>query len=83
MPRLAAVCMFIGKDTHMRTNIVIDDALMDEAMKASGAQTKREAVEMGLKTLLRLSRQADIRKLRGKLDWQGDLDAMRRDDPEA
>jgi Arc/MetJ family transcription regulator len=63
----------------MRTNIVIDDHLMDEAMKASGAQTKREAVEMGLKTLLRLSRQGDIRKLRGKLDWQGDLDAMRRD----
>jgi Arc/MetJ family transcription regulator len=63
----------------MRTNIVIDDALMSEAMKASGAQTKREAVELGLRTLLKLSRQADIRKLRGKLDWQGDLDAMRRD----
>ena len=65
----------------MRTNIVIDDRLMAEAMKASGAQTKLEAVELGLKTLLRLSRQAEIRKLRGKLDWQGDLDAMRRDDP--
>lgn len=63
----------------MRTNIVIDDSLMTEAMKASGAQTKREAVELGLKTLLKLSRQADIRKLRGKLDWQGDLDAMRTD----
>lgn len=67
----------------MRTNIVIDDGLMSEAMKASGAQTKREAVEMGLRTLLRLSRQADLRTLRGKLDWQGDLDAMRRDDSEA
>lgn len=64
----------------MRTNIVIDDHLMDEAMKASGAQTKREAVEQGLKALVRLSRQGDVRKLRGKLDWQGDLDAMRRDD---
>ena len=63
----------------MRTNIVIDDRLMSEAMKASGAQSKREAVEMGLKTLLRLSRQADIRKMRGKLDWQGDLEAMRTD----
>jgi Arc/MetJ family transcription regulator len=63
----------------MRTNIVIDDRLMAEAMNASGAQTKREAVELGLKTLLKLSRQADIRSLRGKLDWQGDLDAMRRD----
>jgi Arc/MetJ family transcription regulator len=63
----------------MRTNIMIDDALMREAMKASGARTRREAVEMGLRTLLRLSRQADIRTLRGKLDWQGDLDAMRRE----
>jgi len=63
----------------MRTNIVIDDRLMTEAMKASGAQTKREAVERGLKALVRLSRQGEIRKLRGKLDWQGDLDAMRRD----
>lgn len=64
----------------MRTNIVIDDGLMAEAMRASGAQTKREAVEMGLQALLRLSRQAELRALRGKLDWQGDLDAMRRDD---
>jgi Arc/MetJ family transcription regulator len=63
----------------MRTNIMIDDALVREAMKASGARTRREAVEMGLRTLLRLSRQADIRTLRGKLDWQGDLDAMRRE----
>ncbi|WP_443970339.1 type II toxin-antitoxin system VapB family antitoxin [Sphingobium sp. CR28] len=63
----------------MRTNIVIDDGLISEAMKASGAQTKREAVERGLKALVQLSRQGDIRKLRGKLDWQGDLDAMRRD----
>jgi Arc/MetJ family transcription regulator len=63
----------------MRTNIMIDDALVREAMKASGARTKREAVEMGLRALLRLSRQEDIRTLRRKLDWQGDLDAMRRD----
>jgi Arc/MetJ family transcription regulator len=63
----------------MRTNIVIDDELIAEAMKASGSRTKREAVELGLRTLLRLSRQGAIRQLRGKLDWQGDLDAMRRD----
>jgi Arc/MetJ family transcription regulator len=63
----------------MRTNIVIDDRLIADAMKATGSRTKRETVELGLKTLLRLSRQAAIRKLRGKLDWQGDLDAMRRD----
>jgi Arc/MetJ family transcription regulator len=63
----------------MRTNIVIDDALMAEAMRASGAKTKRETVELGLKTLLRLRRQEDIRRYRGKLPWSGDLDAMRRD----
>ncbi|MEC3948914.1 type II toxin-antitoxin system VapB family antitoxin [Sphingobium sp. HWE2-09] len=63
----------------MRTNIVIDDGLIADAMRASGARTKREAVEMGLKTLLRLSRQAELRELRGAIDWQGDLDAMRRD----
>lgn len=63
----------------MRTNIVIDDRLMAEAMKASGAQTKREAVERGLLALVRLSGQGAIRRHRGKLDWQGDLEIMRRD----
>jgi Arc/MetJ family transcription regulator len=63
----------------MRTNIVIDDELMDDALKASGAKTKREAVELGLRTLIRLRRQADIRNYRGKLGWEGDLQAMRRD----
>ncbi len=63
----------------MRTNIVIDDKLMRDTLRATGFKTKREAVEEGLRSLLRLKRQAEIRKLRGKLDWQGDLDAMRRD----
>ena len=63
----------------MRTNIVIDDALMADAMRATGARTKREAVELGLKTLLLLNRQRDIRRHRGKLAWSGDLDAMRTD----
>jgi Arc/MetJ family transcription regulator len=63
----------------MRTNIVIDDELMIEALRATGLKTKREAVELGLRTLLRLGRQSEIRRLRGKLQWQGDLDAMRRD----
>jgi Arc/MetJ family transcription regulator len=63
----------------MRTNIVIDDNLMRETLRATGLNTKRDAVELGLQTLLRLSKQAEIRRLRGKLDWQGDLDAMRRD----
>lgn len=64
----------------MRTNIVIDDALMDAAMKASGAATKRETVELGLRALVRLRRQSGIRAYRGKLPgWKGDLEAMRRD----
>ena len=62
----------------MRTNIVIDDELMRDALRATGLKTKREAVETGLRTLLRLSRQAKIRRLRGKLHWQGDFDALRR-----
>jgi Arc/MetJ family transcription regulator len=63
----------------MRTNIVIDDGLMAKAMRVTGLRTKREAVELGLKTLLRLREQEDIRGLRGKLDWSGDLDTMRTD----
>ncbi|MGA2157039.1 MAG: type II toxin-antitoxin system VapB family antitoxin [Bryobacteraceae bacterium] len=63
----------------MRTNIVIDDKLMRDTLRATGLKTKREAVEQGLRIVLRLSRQAEIRRLRGKLHWQGDLDAMRSD----
>ncbi len=63
----------------MRTNIVIDDKLMSETLQATGLRTMREAVELGLRTLLRLRKQAEVRKYRGKLQWQGDLDAMRRD----
>jgi Arc/MetJ family transcription regulator len=61
----------------MRTNVVIDDRLMSETLRATGLKTKREAVERGLETLLRLTKQAQVRKLRGKLTWQGDLNAMR------
>ena len=63
----------------MRTNIVIDDKLMDDTLKVTGLSTKREAVELGLRTLLRLGKQEKIRKFRGKLNWQGDLDDMRTD----
>lgn len=57
----------------VRTNIVIDDTLMKNALKATGLKTKREAVELGLQTLVQLKQQADIRKLRGKLKWEGNL----------
>jgi Arc/MetJ family transcription regulator len=63
----------------MRTNIVIDDRLMRETLRVTGLKTKRAAVDEALRTLLRLRKQAGIRRLRGKLDWQGDLDAMRSD----
>ena len=63
----------------MRTNIVIDDKLMRESLRATGVKTKREAVELGLRILVRLDKQAEIRKLRGKLAWEGDLEAMRTD----
>jgi Arc/MetJ family transcription regulator len=63
----------------MRTNIVIDDELMKQVLKLTGLKTKREAVEQGLKTLVRLKQQEQIRKYRGKLNWEGDLDDMRRD----
>lgn len=63
----------------MRTNIVIDDKLMRDTLRATGLKTKREAVELGLRTVLRLREQAKIRRLRGKLRWQGDLNAMRID----
>ena len=64
---------------NMRTNIVIDDKLMSDTLRATGLRTKREVVELGLKTLLRLRQQVEIKKLRGKITWEGDLDAMRRD----
>ncbi len=63
----------------MRTNIEIDDRLMKDTLKATGLKTKREAVELGLETLLRLKRQEEAKKLRGKLHWEGDLEAMRLD----
>lgn len=61
----------------MRTNIVIDDKLMADALKVSGATTKKEAVELGLKLLVRQNKQQAIRKLRGKLRWEGNLDEIR------
>ena len=63
----------------MRTNIVIDDDLMANALKMTGLRTKREAVELGLKTLIRLKQQERIQQFRGGLSWQGDLDEMRLD----
>jgi Arc/MetJ family transcription regulator len=56
----------------MRTNIVIDDALMEETRRATGLATKRETVDVALRTLLRLQQQETLRAFRGKLPWQGE-----------
>ena len=63
----------------MRANIVIDDQLMADALKVTGLKTKREAVELGLKTLIKLKQQEKIKAFKGKLKWEGNLEEMRRD----
>jgi len=63
----------------MRTNIIIDDLLMADVLKATGAKTKREAVELGLRTLLMLKQQEAIKAFKGKLKREGDLEKMRID----
>ena len=63
----------------MRTNIVIDEKLMAEALRLTGIRTKRRVVEDSLRLLIQMKRQERIRAARGKLTWSGDLDAMRRD----
>ena len=63
----------------MRTNIVIDDDLMDEAMTLSKIKTKKAVVEFGLKLLVQIKKQEQLKSLRGKLKWNGDLEAMRLD----
>ena len=76
------MCMFARYSTHMRTNIVIDEELMKQAMRASGAKTKRAAVEDGLRLLVRFGEQQRLlRATRGKLHWEGNLEEMRRDRP--
>ena len=63
----------------MRTNIVIDDKLMSLAFKASGLNTKKEVVEEALRLLVKVKNQSKLKKFRGKLRWEGDLNKMRQD----
>lgn len=63
----------------MRTNIIIDDDLMNEAMTLSQIKTKKSVVEAGLRLLVQMKKQEQLKSLRGKLKWDGDLDAMRLD----
>lgn len=62
----------------MRTNIEIDDRLIRDAMKKIGARTKRAAVEAGLRLLVQTHAQGSIRRLRGTVVWEGDLNESRR-----
>ena len=71
--------LYTSRSPPMRTNIVIDEKLMAEAIKATGARTKKEAVEIGLRTVIRLKKQERIRGFRGKLQWTGDIEGMRTD----
>jgi Arc/MetJ family transcription regulator len=66
-------------EARMRTNVVIDDQLMEKALKLSGFNTKKDAIEAGLRLLVKFSSQAKIKDFRGKLKWYGDLDKMRTD----
>ncbi len=61
----------------MRTNIVLDENLIERAQKLTGIKTKREVVQEALRTLILLREQAEVRNLRGKLKWEGNLDDMR------
>ena len=63
----------------MRTNIVIDEHLMQKALELTGYKTKRKVVEESLKLLVTMKKQEQIRSLRGKLSWEGNLEAMRSD----
>jgi len=63
----------------MRTNIEIDDHLMRQAMRSSGARTKRATVEEALRLLIQTRGQASLRRLRGKVAWEGDLHESRLD----
>ena len=63
----------------MRTNIVIDDKLMAEAVKLSQLKTKKAVVETGLRLLIQIKKQERIKSLRGKLNWDDDLEKMRLD----
>jgi Arc/MetJ family transcription regulator len=78
------MCIIVPVYTHpagtaVRTNIVIDPKLIGEALRLSGASTKRQVVEDSLRLLIQIKKQERIRSARGKLKWVGDLEEMRRD----
>lgn len=66
----------------MRTNVVLDDKLVEDAMRYTGLTTKQAVIEEALQLLVRLKLQEEVRSLRGQLNWEGDLESMRRNLPE-
>jgi Arc/MetJ family transcription regulator len=63
---------------NVRTNIVLNSELIAKGKKLTGIKTSRELVEHALSELIRMEKQRDIRNLRGKIEWQGDLHEMRK-----
>ena len=77
------MCIMLIIYTHrrcqVRTNVVINDELMESALQVSGIKTKRAAIEEGLRLLVQMKNQEKIKMFRGKLRWKGDLEEMRTD----
>jgi Arc/MetJ family transcription regulator len=71
--------IYTHRRRHVRTNVVINDDLMESALKSSGIKTKKEVIEEGLKLLVQMKNQEKIKKFRGKLKWTGSLEEMRLD----
>jgi Arc/MetJ family transcription regulator len=77
------MCIIMSIDTHrrekVRTNVVINDVLMESALKVSGIKTKKDTIGEALKLLVQIKNQENIKGFRGKLKWTGNLDSMRTD----
>ena len=61
----------------MRTNIILEDDLINRARQLTGIKTKKQVIQEALRLLIQLREQENVRALRGKLHWEGDLDSMR------
>jgi Arc/MetJ family transcription regulator len=61
----------------MRTNIEINDQIMDEAIRLSNLKTKKEVVETALKSFIEKLKRQNMLKLKGNVNWEGNLDEMR------
>lgn len=73
------MCIFTESIHIMRTNVDIDEKLMEKAMEITGHRTKKATVEAGLHLIITLNQQEQIKKLKGQLKWEGDLEKMRLD----